>query len=464
MKKIVYTLQVILYFYYFSMDKLTLESISRFLAFTSSPKADYISLENLNSINLENNENYKIDFFKEKIIKYINEEIESCKIKDWQKIWILLSWWLDSTLLLHILKDKLPKSTFFTYTLWFNSLDPHLFIAKEIANSYNTSHREVIFDLDNDLFKLFNEVYSTWYNLEWEDSLIMNHILAKEVKKDWCNAVFSWFWLDYIFAWMDLFRNSLIENLYNDWLINKKYILETLNGNKYYLKYILDKINDNDLWINFFMKYWEYYWNILKKELQQGIKKYFFDTFWSIRKDISTLKKQIYYIIFTSLSNRYNPYNKPYEKLWLKHYNVFWSKDFIKKIIALNIPDKFLYNPYTKEKKYIIREISKDIIDSKILKNLHTWTVLKYENAFKFNKSKIIKIINENKSFLLNFYESNYIDGIWKSIDNSMWYEETLKIILLLQLIHHYKYNDSDYSLESKKVVNYKKSISLSFA
>ncbi|MDP2395931.1 MAG: hypothetical protein Q8S84_02135 [bacterium] len=41
-------------------------------------------------------------------------------------------------------------------------------------------------------------------------------------------------------------------------------------------------------------------------------------------------------------------------------------------MISLNIPDNFLYNPYTKEKKFIIREISKEKINKELLNNLHT--------------------------------------------------------------------------------------------
>ncbi|MDR2640955.1 MAG: hypothetical protein LBC61_06780 [Candidatus Peribacteria bacterium] len=56
---------------------------------------------------------------------------------------------------------------------------------------------------------------------------------------------------------MDLFRNSFIEKLYNENLINKKFILKALNGNKFYLKYVLNKIKLYDE--DFFIKFGEYY-------------------------------------------------------------------------------------------------------------------------------------------------------------------------------------------------------------
>lgn len=43
------------------------------------------------------------------------------------------------------------------------------------------------------------EIGQMEYHFEFEDSFIMNHILAKEVKKD-CTVVFSGFGLDYVFA------------------------------------------------------------------------------------------------------------------------------------------------------------------------------------------------------------------------------------------------------------------------
>lgn len=422
------------------MKTLSKEQISKFLAFTVWPNSNFINTDYLNNITLLDNTDKDLDFFKKQILSIFYEEIDSYNLLDWDNIWLLLSWWLDSTLLLSILKGKFPKSKIYTYTLWYEKTDTHLKVAKNIAESYSTIHKEVIYDLDTSLFDTFDEIYKTGYDLEWEDSLIMNHILAKEVKKD-CKIVFSWFWLDYVFAWMDLFRNSHMEKLYIDWLIDKSYIYNTLWGNKYYLKYVLDKI-ESPLWKDFFIKYWEYYANTLNKDLENYANDYFYESTWNIRNDISELKKQIYFIITTSLSNRYNPYNIPYTKLWVKHFNPFGSKDIITKVIALNIPDNFLYNPYTKEKKYIIRELSKQFIDKDLLNNMHSWTVLKYHNTFISNKEKILNLINQNFDFLSKFYNKEHLLSFDKVIKDSMWYENTLQIILLLQVVFYVKNND----------------------
>ena len=424
------------------MKILDTASISRFLAFTVWPKADFINIDDLNSIELQNNDWKDLNFFKTQVLDIFKEEIASYKLKDWENIWVLLSWWLDSTLLLALLKEQFPNSTIYTYTLAYNSSDAHLPIAREIATKYSTIHREVIYSLASNLEETFNDIYSSSYDLEWEDSLIMNHVLAKEVKKD-CKFVFSGFGLDYMFAWMDLFRNSFMEKLYNMWKIDKKYILEVLWWNKYYLKYVLDKIG-SDLWEEFFIKYWEYYGNSLKGTVKSDIDNYFLESFSSIRSDVSLLKKQIYFIISTSLSNRYNPYNKPYELEWVRHYNPFWSRSTIEKVISLNIPDNYLYNVSSNEKKFIIRDIFRDIAWSVSLEWLHSWTVLKYDSVIKNNKDLILSLVKENKEFLLNYFSEDYLYSLESEIENSVWYEKSKQIVILLQFLFYCKHNDME--------------------
>lgn len=421
------------------MIKYNNRDIAKFLAFTIWANTDFISISDLKGIKLQDNSLESLWFFKNKIINIFNEEIDSYNLANWDNIWLLLSWWLDSTLLLFLLKNKFPKSKIFTYTLWYTKEDEHLSISRKIAESYWAEHREIIYNLEDNLFSTFDDIYSSGYELEWEDSLIMNHILAKEVKKD-CKVVFSWFGLDYVFWWMDLFRNSFIEKLYNENLINKKFILKALNGNKFYLKYVLNKIKLYDE--DFFIKFGEYYWWALNTELEDYVKDHFYSTM-SNFSNLPTLKKQIYFIILTSLANRYRPYNLPYEKQWLKHYNPFWSLNVIKKVLELNIDVKYLLNPYTLEKKYIIREIFKDLWGSELIENLHRWTVLKYNKAIEKNKTEIYDLLMENKDFLLQYLSKDYFNVIDRVINDSIWYENSKQIILLLQLLFHEKHNEN---------------------
>lgn len=430
------------------MKTLSKEQISKFLAFTIWPRVNYININTLNNISLRDTSNFSIRDFKSELLKIFNNEIKSYNIIDWEKIGLLLSWGLDSTLLLELLKNHFPKSNIYTYTLWYNKNDPHLQISRDISEKYNTIHNEVIYDLDVNLLKTFDDIYSSWYDLEWEDSLIMNHLLSKEVEKD-CKVVFSWFWLDYIFAGMDLFRNSFIEKKFNEWLVDKSFILKTLWLNKFYLKYILDKISNKKE--DFFIKYWEYYGNMLEKDLEKSVKEFFYNSIDSIRDDISDLKKQIFFIINTSLSNRYNPYNVPYEKKWIKHYNPFWSINTIKEVIALNINDSFLLNPYNMEKKFIIRDIFRDLTWKDFINTLHSWTVLKYSSSIESNKNEILYFINNNRDFLEKYLSKDYLNVIDVIIKDSIWYENSKQIIIILQLLFYKKYNTSTFNNSTEK-------------
>jgi hypothetical protein len=82
-----------------------------------------------------------------------------------------------------------------------------------------------------------------------------------------------------------------------------------------------------------------------------------------------------------------------------------------------------------------------EIIDKKTIGLFHSGTVLKYYNVFLNNKENIINLIDKNKDFLLEVLNKDFVDNIENIIENSMWYENTVKIILILQLLFYKKYN-----------------------
>ncbi len=414
------------------------ESIINFLAYTVWPNNNVISLDELNDISY-NKKRLEFAQYKKELIDIFEQEIQSYNIKDGTNVAVLLSGGLDSTLLLYFLKKFFPSSSFYTYTLAYHANDSHLQKAQDISKYFGTIHKEIIIDLDNDLFQIFDDIYQSWYDLEGEDSLIMNHILANYIKED-CQIVFSGFGLDYLFAGMDLFRNSYMEKIFAEKLIDKGFLLKTLGMNKFYLKYVLNKIENNPS--NFFVKYGEYYGDVLLSDLQKIAKQYFEDSMNSINLDLTDLKKQILFIISTSLANRYNPYNMPYKKNGLYHYNPFGSKEVIKKVLALNIPDEFLLNPYTMEKKFIIRDIFRDLVWMNVITQLHSGTVLKYTSSIQANKDKILLLVKENREFLDKYYSDEFLTSLDKIIDDSIWYENSKVIIILLQLLFFKKYNN----------------------
>ena len=176
--------------------------------------------------------------------------------------------------------------------------------------------------------------------------------------------------------------------------------------------------------------------------MREGAIDFFRKGMGSIRDDISNLKKQIYFVITTSLSNRFNPYNKPYEKQGVWHYSPFGSKKTIAEVIALNIPDEFLYNPYTKEKKFIIRQISQTRIDKEMLKALHSGTVLTYHEAIAYNKEKLVSLVQRNRERLSHFFSDSFLENFGRTIDNAIWFEEARQIIILLQFIYYTRHSE----------------------
>lgn len=414
------------------------KEVSNFLAYTVWPNSNYIDITDLNDIQLQDNSQLNLENFKQEVLLVLREQVLSYSVKDGEDIALLLSGWLDSTLLLMLIQEAYPNSEVYTYTLWYTQNDPHLIIAKNIAEKYGCIHKQVIHTLEDSLLETFDDVYAARYELEWEDSLIMNHILAKHIKQD-CKYVFSGFGLDYLFAWMDLFKNSCMEDAYNKGMIDKAYILKHLSGNKFYFKYVLNKISMYPQ--SFFPKYGEYYGKILTSDLEQGTLDYFKNSMNSIRWDISELKKQLYFIISTSLGNRYRPYNVPYEKKGLTHCNPFGSKETIQAIISLNISDEFLLNPYTLEKKFIIRDIFRDMTGKDFINTLHTGTVLKYNNAIDYARREILELFTENKDFLLEYISSDYYNVLDQIVEDSIWYENSKQVIILLQLLFYKKNN-----------------------
>lgn len=425
------------------MNNHTQSDIARFLSYMVWPHANHIDIDSLNNIQLTDSSGLSLGDFKDEIRTIFKEEIKKSKVTDGEDISLLLSGGLDSTLLLILLQDVYPNSQIYTYTLAYTKDAIHLDIAQQIAEKYNCIHKAVVYDIENKFFETFTDIYQSWYELEWEDSLIMNHILAKYIKKD-CKYVFSGFGLDYMFAWMDLFKNSFMEKMYNTWVINASYILQNLWGNKFYFRYFLDKTKQYSE--DFFIKYWEYYGQSLTPELEKENLDFFQDSIQSIRWDISELKKQIYFIISTSLNNRYRPYNTPYEKQGFTHYNPFGSIETIEKIIALNIPDAFLLNPLTLEKKFVIRDMFRDMTENKYIDSLHTGTVLNYHLAIQNNREEILALFSDSKEFLLQYISNDYYDLLGQIAHDSIWYENSKQIIVLLQLLFHEKHNSESSS------------------
>ena len=81
--------------------------------------------------------------------------------------------------------------------------------------------------------------------------------------------------------------------------------------------------------------------------------------------------------------------------------------------------------------------IKKDILD-----NLHSWTVLSYDSVIKCNKDFILSLVKENRIFLSKYFKNEYLDNLVSEIDNSIWYEKSKQIVILLQFLFYCRYNN----------------------
>jgi hypothetical protein len=68
---------------------------------------------------------------------------------------------------------------------------------------------------------------------------------------------------------------------------------------------------------------------------------------------------------------------------------------------------------------------------------------LKYNKAIEKNKTEIYDLLMENKDFLLQYLSKDYFNVIDRVINDSIWYENSKQIILLLQLLFHEKHNEN---------------------
>jgi asparagine synthase (glutamine-hydrolysing) len=178
---------------------------------------------------IKSNFTYKFytNFTKDKIIE---KSFEECLLKPtikylktWKKIALLLSWWLDSSILLYSLyrNKEIKKKNIIIFSMWFEwSSDNKAIkiIEKDLAIKVN--YIKPFSDLDS--IKILDKiVYISESKLVRVIKVsIFQYLLAKEIRKSNIDIVISWEWSDEIFFWYDRFykwieNNKKIEKLFN---------------------------------------------------------------------------------------------------------------------------------------------------------------------------------------------------------------------------------------------------------
>lgn len=169
-------------------------------------------------------ETFKIkkEKFTYKSYKNYNKKVENIKkcleesllistkryLKQTDKIWLLLSWWVDSSILLKLLLDdnQIYKSNIHIFTLWtYDSWDKNIVL--KLAKEYWVKVNLIKPYSDKKAFQeLKNIIYSTESFLPRVIKVaILQNKLASEIKKLWINVIISWEWADELFYWYDRF-------------------------------------------------------------------------------------------------------------------------------------------------------------------------------------------------------------------------------------------------------------------
>lgn len=110
-------------------------------------------------------------------------QIAAC-VRPGQEPAVYISGGLDSTIILHHLREKIPDKIIRTYTAKFGTSGDELDQAKQVAEYYNTVHKSVEANLCKNRLKKLQKLFDKpRFNL-WPD------FLAQEAKHDGCKTVY----------------------------------------------------------------------------------------------------------------------------------------------------------------------------------------------------------------------------------------------------------------------------------
>lgn len=384
----------------------------------------------INNLNLEEKQELdNLDYYFSKLDKIFAREINIIlSSKKINKIWILLSWWIDSFILLYYIRKNFPDLHIYTFTFFplkYQKEDEKEL--KKISKFFNTKHENIFKEVKfADIIANLKFIYSKSKKLIWDEGFLYNTIFLKEIQKkyDW-KYLISWDWIDVLFWWLSMYKNSYLEQKYNNW----ETIKDDLFSNQYEKIYLFENIKNYDTL--FFYKYWEYFWwSFLWKNYKEIIN-FFYKYYFKLDQKLTILKKQILFNFLFLIENRKSFIYESAKINWFNSLTPFIEKTFIKNVLELGISDKYLLDETNT--KIIIRKLVEKINKENGInfRFLSTYKINYYEE---FNKNSkyiiyIAKFLFDNKYITKNHYEK-----IPDFIKNSMWYENKIRIYLLLNL------------------------------
>lgn len=339
-------------------------------------------------------------------------------------IWIFLSWWIDSSLISSVLKNR----NITTYSLWYDENDEEIIRADKIAKHLSLKNKKIFFKdylKSVNLFDVIKKVilhYGEPINLI---QIIYADIILKEMKKDGIKVAIWWNWADEMF-----YGYNWMNNLY--FISDFKKILDKL--------YIW-KVIDNKIVKNIFYKKYLMNSTFIKKEYRKFI--YENQLIEYAKEPISKDAIDIFSWLWLRIENEHSITiinDIVWSINWMELRTPFLNKDIIDFSCNLSNKEKIKSYKDNSLNKYILKKTLEKYLPKDLIyqKKMGFWYWINYYELllsdknnvdyYIYNISKKIEIFDNEK--VLNIYklylwwEKKYSWDLVKIIITSIWYEE----------------------------------------
>lgn len=329
-------------------------------------------------------------------------------------IWTTLSWWIDTSAIVAMLKKIWKNKNLHTFSIKVNESSFDESEYQKIMSEYaNTIHHEVVInpsDIRDNIYK-----YISFTDEPYADgSAIPTYVLCKEAKKH-VKVLLSWEWWDELFSAYETHHAYLYRKYYNkyvpkflDKIISK--IIHSLPVNLKKLSFDF-KAKRFLKWSKYNIPESHYYWRHILSDKEQR----------SIIKTEDTYNKTSSF--FSNIFNKLKEFKEDLSKLAYIDMKMFLIWDLMikndrmlmansiegryplleRKItdFAFSIPEKFKINLF--KRRIIQKESIKDILPKKIYKRPNFWMEIPYSSW----------LINELKDLSDKYFSEDFIEKTW---------------------------------------------------
>lgn len=366
-------------------------------------------------------ENDKINQFD----KLLKKSVENTCFAD-VPVWIFLSWWIDSSLIWSIMKDRNIKA----YSLWYDKNDPEIIRANKIAKYLNINNKNIYFKeyLEKvDLVEVIEKVIEKYWEPINLMQIIYSDLILKEMKKDWIIVAVWWNWADELFYWYDwmnlLYKLSQLKERLDKffiWKIIPNYLLKI-----FIYKFFLFKNNTLLLKYRNFIYSWklkEYSWEILSKKLID-----IFSWIWL------RIENEHSITIVNDIVGSIN---------WMELRTPFLNKDIIN--FACNLEDYYKVKSFKDKKynKFILKKTLEKYLPDDLIYNKKMWFWYWINWIDKVLQNNKVEYYINNISPKIGIYNNKKVSDLynnyknWKKVNksylltiliNSIWFKKIIE-------------------------------------